>query len=285
MNELEKIRKIGKKELAYVRMVAITLSCLVATMTFLNLITVTMHGIEFEIPDEESFNWAIDPVGQKLLFMSNFSVSNKGAYDIDNLGVRAWLENSQGVRLIEFNKEDLAIIRGGERTFDIIVELPVDTFGLAGWFEFLTMDDTVSLYVDIDADYMLGLVHMTVDEVIEYPWSAPLKDAVDEDNIMSNLGVLLDIAESGVDQGIDSLEPVFMDMLGYSDEIELGFGNGTEFILDVLNIDNSSLEIACFLSGPIGETGDIGLSFILGIELYDAMISVDLKEVNFHYVA
>ncbi len=266
-------------------MVAIILSCLIATMTFLNLITVTTHGIEFQIPEEESFNWAIDPIGQRLLFMSNFSVSNNGAYDIENLGINAWLENSDGVRLIDFKEEDLAIMRGGERTFDIMVELPADIFGPAGWFEFLTMDDTVSLYVDVDADYMFGLVHMTVDEVIEYPWSAPLKEAVDRDNILSSLGALLDIAEREVSAGIGSLEPVFLDMLGAYDEIELAFGNGAGLILDVMNIDNSSFDISCSLAGPIGESGNIELFFMIAMEISEGMITADMMEVSFHYVS
>lgn len=260
------------------------MSCMIATLTFLNVLTVATHGIVFDIPDEGDFRWGVDPVGQRLLFMSNFSVSNHGAFDIRELNINAWLENSEGVRLIDFRKEELVIAWGGEKTFDIMVELPVDRLSPAGWLEFLSQDDTLRLFVDIDADYMFGLIHMTVDEVIEYPWEGPLKEMMDDDFILAGLATILDLAERKMAAGIEILEPVFLDFLSSMDELNLALGNGAELALNVLDIDDYSRELACSISAPIGD-GQLDFSILAQVEIRDGRISAELKEVRFSYVA
>ena len=82
--------RMNKEQLVYVRLVAISLSCLVATLTLCNLLTVVTHGIEFEIPDQEGFTWAIDPVEKRVLFLTSFVVKNHGAYDINDIDINAY---------------------------------------------------------------------------------------------------------------------------------------------------------------------------------------------------
>ena len=71
---------MNKKNLGYVRIVAITLSLMLGTLTLCNLLTVMTHGIEIEIPDENQYSWAIDPVEMKILIITDFTVKNHGAY-------------------------------------------------------------------------------------------------------------------------------------------------------------------------------------------------------------
>ena len=280
----KKIQKFEKKDLVYVRIMAIALSCLVATMTFLNVMTVATHSIEFKIPEEGNFGWAVDPVGQKLLFMSSFEVSNNGAFDIDKLGINAWLENSHGVRLIEFHKEDLVISRGGDRTFDIMVVLPMDVFTPAGWLEFLSRDDTLNLTVDIDADYMFGLVHVTVDEVIQYPWAAPLNNILNEENIISGLGMVLELAESGLDMASGAVAPGFMTLLEGLDGTSAYLYEGAGLILDIAKIDNVSTDLVCRITAPMNE-GELGFSVNVIVDIQNGMITAELKGVSFTYEA
>jgi len=280
----EKIGKFEKKDLVYLRIMAISLSCLVATMTFLNVMTVATHSIDFEVPEEGDFEWAVDPVGQKLLFMSSFKVSNNGAFDIDKLGINAWLENSHGVRLIEFHREDLLISRGGDRTFDIMVSLPVDVFTPAGWLKFLSRDDTLSLTVDIDADYMFGLVHVTVDEVIQYPWAAPLKNILSRENIISGLSTILELADNGLDMAYGAMAPAFRTLLEGLDGMSAYLYEGAELVLDIAKIDNVSTDVVCHITAPMGE-GELGFSVNVIVDILDGIISADLKGVSFTYEA
>ncbi|MCK5039017.1 MAG: hypothetical protein KAS16_07955 [Thermoplasmata archaeon] len=280
--------KFKKKDLVYVRIIAIALSCLIATMTFLNVMTVATHSIDFKLPREDSFEWAVDPVGKKLLFMSSFEVSNHGAFDIDKLDINAWLENSHGVRIIEFHREDMVISRGGDMTFDIIVTLPMDVFTPAGWIDFLSRDDTMSLMVDIDADYMFGLVHFTVDEVIQYPWEAPLDDMMDDmfsnENIMSGLTTILELAESGLNMAYASIAPSIMTLMEGLDGTTAYLYEGAELVLDIARVNDVSTDLACHITAPMSD-GDLGFSINVQVDIQDGMISAELREVSFTYEA
>ncbi len=280
--------KFKKKDLVYVRIIAIALSCLIATMTFLNVMTVATHSIDFKLPREDSFEWAVDPVGKKLLFMSSFEVSNHGAFDIDKLDINAWLENSHGVRIIEFHREDMVISRGGDMTFDIIVTLPMDVFTPAGWIDFLSRDDTMSLMVDIDADYMFGLVHFTVDEVIQYPWEAPLDDMMDDmfsnENIMSGLTTILELAESGLNMAYGAVAPSLMTLLEGLDGTTAYLYEGAELVLDIARVNDVSTDLACHITAPMSD-GDLGFSINVQVDIQDGMISAELREVSFTYEA
>ena len=165
---------MNKKNLGYVRIAAITLSLMLGTLTLCNLLTVMTHGIEIEIPDENQYSWAIDPVEMKILIITDFTVKNHGAYDIESIDIRARIITQEGDELLSFEEKGLAVSSGSERTFNVLLEIALNDIDLGNWLSLLYRDTVMSLVIDIDAEYMFGLIHVTVDEILDRDWAAPL---------------------------------------------------------------------------------------------------------------
>ena len=124
---------MNKERLKFIRIMAITMSLMLGSLTLCNLFTVMTHGIEIEIPDENQFSWAIDPVDMKMLIMSDFTIKNHGAYDIKNINIQARIITDQGKELLRFDDNDLVVSRGSEKKFDILLDISLDDIELDTW--------------------------------------------------------------------------------------------------------------------------------------------------------
>jgi len=261
------------------------LSCFVASLTLCNLLTVATHSIKFEIPDENDFTWALDPTGQKLLFLSEFSVSNHGAYDIDNIDINTELQTETGQKLIDFSKNDLVVSRGSDKSFDIVVTLAMEDISLIDWLSLIYKDTVLRLVVDVDASYMFGLIHFTVDEVLEYPWNAPLGNLSENNNSMVS-GLFSVLALAGQENGYDIKDIRNAIALFDMDNFEYHSDWGYSFILNT-STDSSRniMNISCRIEVPIkGVDGKLAIDFGVIVGLPGGEIFVKLQEVNVNFV-
>jgi len=273
-----------KEQLKYVRIIAILLSCLVASLALCNLLTVATHSIEFEIPEESDFTWAIGPEGKELLFLTEFSVSNHGAYDIDDIDINAELLTENGQELIDFAKNDLVVSRGSDKSFDIIVTLAMEDIPLIDWLSLLYKDTVLRLVVDVDASYMFGLIHFTVDEVLEYPWSAPLGNLSENNSIVSGLFSVLAIAGQGTGYDIQGIGKAmtYIDVRDFEYRSDWGYS----ILLNTSTDSSRNLKnISCRIEVPIkGLDGKLVIGFRVLIDLPGGPVFVKLQEVNVSYV-
>ena len=145
---------MNKEKLKLIRIAAITMSLMLGTLTMCNLLTVMTHGIEVELPEETQYSWAIDPVDMKMIIMSEFTVKNHGAYDIKNIDITARIITDQGNELLYFEENDLAISRGSEKKFDIMLDISLNEIELENWLTLLYRDTVLSLVIDIDAEIL-----------------------------------------------------------------------------------------------------------------------------------
>ena len=273
-----------KEQLKYVRIIAIILSCLVASLTLCNLLTVATHSIEFEIPEESDFMWAIGPDEKELLLLTEFSVSNHGAYDIDDIDINAKLLTENGQEWIDFAKNDLVVARGSSKSFDIIVTLALEDTSLIDWLSLLYKDTVLRLVVDIDANYMFGLIHFTVDEVLEYPWSAPLANLIEDDSVIPEIFSVLAIAGQGTGYDIQEI----METLTHIDirDFEYRSDWGYSILLNTSTDSSRNLKnISCRIEVPIkGLDGKLVIGFRVLIGLPRGQVFARLQEVNVSYV-
>ena len=159
---------MNRQHLTYVRAFALVMSCVVASLTICNLFTIATKSIEVAIPTEEDISWSIDPQQKEILFRTAFAVKNHGTYDISNIDVAARLVKDNDKSLISFEKQDMTVLRGSNKTFDLLISLDLDTISWFDWLNLMYKDTTLQLVLDIDASYMFGLVDFTVDEIIEF---------------------------------------------------------------------------------------------------------------------
>jgi hypothetical protein len=174
------MRLIKKSTVVRFRMVIIALNCLLASLSLINLYTVASGAIKVDIPEETDFAWTIDTSTEEASFFADFTVENRGVYDITDLDIHARVITESGSQLIDYWQNDLTIPSGDVRKFDIKALMPFDNIDLEEWRTLMVNDSVFYLDVDITANYLWGLGRFVVDDVLEYEWEAPL------DNISNN---------------------------------------------------------------------------------------------------
>jgi len=276
---------MNKENLKFVRIAAISLSIMLGTLTLCNLLTVMTHGIQLDIPDENEYSWAIDPVEMKFLFMSQFSVKNKGAYDIDDIDIRANIITDSGRELLRFQEENLAVSRGSTKSFDLLVEIGLDNIELENWLVLLYRDTTLNLMVDIDAEYMFGLIHMTVDEVLEYPWDAPLGHYTGQGEILPWMLALIDSYHVELDRNIWDMQRMAVEYLMAVEEFEYS-DDGYELSVMGSDADWGLRNLDCQITVPMVElSGSLEIDYSMDIGFEGQDVIVRIREVRIGYVS
>ncbi|UCF09077.1 MAG: hypothetical protein JSW28_05180 [Thermoplasmata archaeon] len=156
------------------RLVVIALNCLLASISLINLYTVSVGAVKVDIPEETDFAWTIDTKHEEATFLANFTVENRGLYDIQNLDIHAVVISEKGNRLVDYVQEDLTIPSRQKKTFNIVAQMPFENIDTKEWRGLMVNDSVFYLDVDIRANYLWGLGTFVVDDVLEYPWEAPL---------------------------------------------------------------------------------------------------------------
>ena len=276
---------MNKKKLGYIRIAAITLSLMLGTLTLCNLLTVMTHGIEIEVPDENDFSWAIDPVEMKIFIITDFKVKNHGAYDIDNIDISARIINEQGKEFLSYEEKGLTVSSGSDRTFDIILEISLNDIDLANWLSLLYRDATLSLVIDIDAEYMFGLIHVTVDEILDRDWAAPLSDYSPDNDIMPWILGAFGYYSMDIDQGIWDIQKTAVEYLMEINEFHYLSEDGYEIHVTGQNSSDGLRELDCAITIPVDDlSGDVLLGYNMTFGIVDEQVVINIQEVKIAYV-
>jgi len=273
------------ENLIYVRATAIILSCLVASLTLGNILTVITHGIDFEIPDENDFSWAIDPSEKRLLIMTGFTVNNHGAYDIDDIDISASVTNEEGGTLIDFSENDMSVSRGTDKRFDILIPIDLEELDITEWFSLLYENTVLNLALDIDVDYMFGLVHVTVDETLEYPWTAPLSEFDWDDDFLNGVSSLLKFSKLDHEIDLIEVEKSLIEYMMTMESLEYSSDGGHHLWFNNTKISEEMNTLSCELLVPLGHLhGSLAIGFEVNAGIVDGAPWVELQEVNLSYV-
>jgi hypothetical protein len=252
---------MDKQNLARLKTVVIVLNCVVAALALLNLISVGAGAIRVDIPTKEDFTWDVDLEQHMVVFTGNFSVTNKGLYDIKNVDISAVLRDEKGGRLITYENEGLTIEAGQSRTFDIVALMKMDDLNLTQIVKLLLKDSIFYLDVDIEATYMWGLSTFKVDETLAYPWEAPVRQLYDMIRGMS----LKDIVEYARPLQDGKLPGE----LGSLDDFDVGFDFDLDLFRDPIFIAYIDIGIGDMELGRVDFTYslDTGWEYIIAQEV------------------
>lgn len=240
---------MNRQHLTYVRAFALVMSCVVATLTICNLFTIATKSIEVDIPTEEDISWSIDPQQKEILFRTSFAVKNHGTYDISNIDVAANLVKDNDKSLISFEKQDMIVLRGSDKTFDLLVSLDLDTISWFDWLSLMYNDTTLQLVLDIDASYMFGLVDFTVDEIIEIPWSPPIVNLSENEMVKDGMNGVLNLLNIASNGSIPTMSDIFS--LYTLPELNFTAENGFSFILNISDYSDAVKKITLSITTPL----------------------------------
>ncbi len=274
---------MNRQHLTYVRAFALVMSCVVASLTICNLFTIATKSIEVDIPTEEDISWSIDPQQKEILFRTAFSVKNHGTYDISNIDVAAKLVIDNDKSLISFEKQDMVVLRGSDKTFDLLISLDLDTISWFDWLSLMYKDTTLQLVLDIDASYMFGLVDFTVDEIIEIPWSPPIANLSENEMVKDGMNGVLNLLNIANNGSIPTMSDIFS--LYTLPELNFTAENGFSFILNLSDYSDTVKKITLSITTPLIVTDGkfvFNAEVLVGIEEGAPLFKV--QEVAIQYV-
>lgn len=172
----------------------LVVNALVAFLSLTNLFLVAAGAIFVQIPDVNDLAYEYDAANSSLQVNTSFSVRNEGIYSVRHLDIESRLVTSTGYTLMEFNRQDLVVNAGEDRTFPISVTMDLRRLADKEVLRFLMEDGEFQLKVRIRADYTMGLTKFRSDEVIRYQWTAPLtkvRDLLTGDNLTAAIEAAL----------------------------------------------------------------------------------------------
>ncbi len=275
---------MNRQQLTYLRVVALIMAGLVASLTIGNLFTIATKGISVTLPSEEEIQWSIDPLQKEILFRTSFSVRNQGAYDIRDIDITAQLVKNDKTRLFSYEKQDLVVLRGTNTTFDLLIPIDLDTISFVDWFSLIYKNTTLQLLLDIDALYMYGLVEFTANEAIDIPWSQPPLNISDNGTIQAGIQGLCTIFNITENNSIMSISDVFS--LLSIPELYYSSGNGFVFNLTITSYSETLKNITCQIITPlliVNGSFEFTASFLVGFEENTPVFRI--QEVGIEYVA
>jgi hypothetical protein len=274
---------MNRQQLTYLRVVALIMAGLVASLTIGNLFTIATKGISVTLPSEDDVDWSIDPLQKEILFRSSFSVQNQGVYDIRNIDISAHLIKEDGTVLYSYAKEGLVALRGTNTTFDLLIPIDLDTISFFDWLSLIYKNTTLQLLLDINALYMYGLVEFTANEAIPIPWSEPPLNLSDNKTIQAGIHGLCTLFNISKNVSFASLSDIFS--LLSLPEISYASGNGFIFNLSICSYSESIKNISCRIAVPLLITKgslEFTASFLIGFEENTPVFHI--KGVGIEYV-
>jgi hypothetical protein len=272
-----------RQQLTYLRVVALIMTGLVATLTICNLFTIATKAVSVYLPTEEDIHWSIDPMQKELLFRTTFSVNNQGVYDIKGIGISAQLVTENKKPLIRFEKKDMVALRGTNTTFELLIPINLDTISIVDWFSLSYKKTTLQLLLDIDALYMFGLIEFTVNEEIDVPWSPPLLNFSTNSTVQQGLQGIYSLLQISQNSSLASFSDIIslfsLPQISYTAE------NGFSFFLSIASYSETVNNITFRIITPLFVTNgsfEFTASFLIGFE--EGTFVFEMQEVSVRYV-
>jgi len=224
----------------------------VAFFSLTDMYLLASGAIRVDYPQEDGFQTAFDPSNLELVFKSEYRISNKGFYDLDNMNIHAELFTQEGKLLIKYESTGLRVPRFSTRTFPIEARLPLQRAMGMDMREILFNGSTFVLNVRIEAAYVMGLVHFHLHQVKDYPWEAPLpqfKAMFDNGSLVSTVLELLGGNLTGIARQVETA--VVQAFLSKGTEAKVQINDWSGFSLTVHGND---LLVRVFLDYPVPDT-------------------------------
>jgi hypothetical protein len=146
----------------------------IAFLSLTNLFLVAAGAIEVALPNGGDLTYNYDSANRTVLVGTSFTVMNKGIYSVRDLDVSSTLVAPWGDVLMRYDSHGLVVPGGEERTFPVVVGLPLRGLATAPAMRLLVEDGTFELSVKVRALYTMGLTQFRSDDVERYGWRAPL---------------------------------------------------------------------------------------------------------------
>jgi len=274
---------MNRQQLTYLRVVALTMAGLVASLTIGNLFTIATKGISVTLPSEDEIQWSIDPLKKEILFRTSFSVKNQGVYDIRDIDISAQLVKQDRTPLFSYAKQDLVVLHGTNTTFELLIPLDLDTISIVDWFSLLYKNTTLQLLLDIDALYMFGLVEFTANEAIDIPWSQPPLNLSKNRTIQAGIQGLCTLLNITKNNSIVTLSDIFS--LLSIPEFSFTASSGFVFNLTITAYSETIKNITCRIIAPLLiVSGAVAFtaSFLVGLDENTPVFHI--QEVGVEYV-
>ena len=220
----------------------------VAFFSFTDMYLLASGAIQVEYPDQSDFETSFDVLNLEFIFKSQYTVSNDGFYNLDDMDIRSRLWTEEGDLLISYDSADLMVPRWSTRTFEIEARLPIENLLNMDMERILFEDGSFDLWVTIGADYVMGLVHFGLDQVQEFHWDAPLEDyegVIEDANLTAVIQDLLGGDYNGASEKIAAA--IYSAFLATGEEARVPLNDFTDL---VIHVEDDATHVKVVLTAP-----------------------------------
>ena len=157
---------------------------------------------------------------------------------------------------------------------------------LDNWLTLLYKDTVLSLVVDIHAEYMFGLIHLTVDETLDRDWIAPLSSYAPEHDIIPWILGAFGYYSMDLDQRIWDIQRAAVEHLMEIDEFHYVSEDGYEIHVTGQDLDGGLRELDCAITVPVDDlSGDIQIGYNMIFGIVGEEVVINIQEVKVAYVS
>lgn len=154
----------------------IVLNAVVAAISLSDMCLLASGAVKVEPPTEKDFSWHFDQERNAIVFCGNYTVQNRGFYDITDLDIGASVRSAGGAILVQYARHGLRIPAFGGGRYPIVAEMPLEKLLDLDYGSMLLNGTHFDIHVALGASYILGMARFRSDETIKYPWKPPLED-------------------------------------------------------------------------------------------------------------
>jgi hypothetical protein len=188
----------------------------ISALIVLSVMPFVTGDFKVDLPGPSSFNQSFQD-GQ-FVFAGPVKISNGGVYDVSDVTVDYQIDNSTGHRLTEKSVEWGILSARSEVTRMLIFSIDYESLiAESDWMLFHR--DSLSINVEINASYTLGLISFSIESQMALPWNGPI------------FSTQFESSESN-----HTSNPVSIETIGSTSSPAVNLSIGNSFVLDVPHV-------------------------------------------------
>ena len=150
------------------------LNIAVAALSLSDMYLLASGAVKVGLPAPKDFSWSYDPATMSVVFEGNYSVDNRGFYDITDVSIDSSVSTPAGVELVRYRASEPRIPAFGGGRYPIVARMPVERLMSLDFGSMLFNATHCFVHVRVDAIYMLGLAKFHADQRLQIKWEPPL---------------------------------------------------------------------------------------------------------------
>ncbi len=157
-----------------VRLGTIAVSIVIAIIIILSILPLAMGGLDVDIPETQESSWTLQD--DVFSFSQPIRVNNGGYYDIEDFSVSFEISDDMGNKITDYVNTPVDLTAGETTQFNVMLRIDLDDISNEAISNMVFNGTTFDTEVEIEAQYMMKLMKMSVNASEQMDWSPLIQD-------------------------------------------------------------------------------------------------------------